>query len=432
MRENFKGTAIYDADIYHKDGHIDGALLLKYLDGIFISGNLGRLDDEINLLENSTYVPEGHKVRISFIKNAVAVFRKEFNDLTHSEQQTPVNLTPFNSTPIQLDEVNYDIFKKLPPMLYRLGSFSNSTSTFLNDFEDMPSLIDKLKVYGFDKKIPLDNPFMFRVMKDVDVHTKNRNFFAYVQDIYFDQPNSGRLTKKTLKTTLENNFNTIAEAVLLPIPHSTRNYYHVLSEMIYGLSRLQYFDSKLPVIYCEDRLNILPEICEKLKIDIKRFYSFNDISGSRIVRGYSLLSANFFWDKNFFNFFKQIRPNVPKNKNIYISRRKSSRPLENENEVEATLANHGFEIIFAENLTFNEQVELFTSTKLLISSHGAGMSNIAFMDKGTTVIEIFTDKAIVEHYYLRSRHNDMRYIPAFAENNNININALLHTIKKVI
>lgn len=430
MRENFKGTGIYNANIYHQDGHVDGGMLVKYLDEVFISGDLKKLDDEIIILENSIHLPEGHKVRINSIKNAVSVFRKEYNELIQEDQQSPVNLIPFNSTPIQLEEINANICKTLPPMLYRLGPFSNSISTFHADFKNSPCLIDKLKVYGFDKKIPSNNPFMFRIMKNVDIHAKNRNFYAYVQDIYFDKTNSGRLTKKTFKTTLSKKYKYIDEAILLPIPHTTRNYYHVLSEMIYSISKLQYFDCHIPVIYCEDRFDILPYICERLQIDFGRFHSFDSVSDTRINRAYSVLSANFFWDKNFYGFFKQICPAGSKpEKNIYISRRKSARPLLNESEVEDILSNHGFDVIFAEDLTFQEQVSVFSSAKTLISSHGAGMSNIAFMNSGTSIVEIFTDKAIVEHFYLRSRHNEMKYMPIFAENNKLETTNLLELLR---
>jgi capsular polysaccharide biosynthesis protein len=76
-------------------------------------------------------------------------------------------------------------------------------------------------------------------------------------------------------------------------------------------------------------------------------------------------------------------------KRIYISRSWAKRrKVANDEEVSTVLADFGFETIFAENLSFAEQVRLFSSTAYLISIHGAGLSNMLFMPAGGRVMEL--------------------------------------------
>ena len=74
---------------------------------------------------------------------------------------------------------------------------------------------------------------------------------------------------------------------------------------------------------------------------------------------------------------------------IYISRGRSSRrTIVNEDEVVDLLREYGFLIVYAEDLSFAEQVSLFSDTSLLVSNHGAGLTNMLFMSAGGNVLEL--------------------------------------------
>ena len=76
------------------------------------------------------------------------------------------------------------------------------------------------------------------------------------------------------------------------------------------------------------------------------------------------------------------------NKRIYISRSLAKRrKVVNDDEVSTILADFGFETVFAENLSFAEQADLFSSVGYLVSIHGAGLSNMLFMPAGGRVME---------------------------------------------
>lgn len=75
---------------------------------------------------------------------------------------------------------------------------------------------------------------------------------------------------------------------------------------------------------------------------------------------------------------------------IWISRSKSSRRhLINEADaIDAINTVCSLEIIYPEDLSFNEQKILYSSVSLAISIHGAALSNMLFMPSGSSVLEI--------------------------------------------
>lgn len=76
-------------------------------------------------------------------------------------------------------------------------------------------------------------------------------------------------------------------------------------------------------------------------------------------------------------------------KKIYISRgRAKYRKIENEAEVLKIVEDAGFEVIFPEDLNFEQQVRLFSQASHLVGIHGAGHTNMMFMPAGSKVMEI--------------------------------------------
>jgi capsular polysaccharide biosynthesis protein len=74
---------------------------------------------------------------------------------------------------------------------------------------------------------------------------------------------------------------------------------------------------------------------------------------------------------------------------IYISRgRARKRRILNEDEVSNVLAEFGFQTIYAEDLSFAQQVEISSQARYLVSNHGAGMTNMLFMPEGSNVLEL--------------------------------------------
>lgn len=73
---------------------------------------------------------------------------------------------------------------------------------------------------------------------------------------------------------------------------------------------------------------------------------------------------------------------------VYISRaRAPKRKVENEEEVVALVREFGYEVFYAEDLTFAEQVSVHARAGRLVSIHGAGLTNMLFMPEGGSVLE---------------------------------------------
>lgn len=74
---------------------------------------------------------------------------------------------------------------------------------------------------------------------------------------------------------------------------------------------------------------------------------------------------------------------------VYISRKNTNkRNISNEVEIIKVLRSYSFEIVFAEELSFYQQQNLFSSTDILVGNHGAGLTNMLFMKPTSKVLEL--------------------------------------------
>jgi capsular polysaccharide biosynthesis protein len=97
---------------------------------------------------------------------------------------------------------------------------------------------------------------------------------------------------------------------------------------------------------------------------------------------------------------------------LYISRSRAKiRKLSNESQVIELLKKHEFEVIYLENMSLMEQIKLFSSAKVVLSVHGAGLANILFCDKRVNVIELFPKDTYetLSHYYRLANYLGMNY-----------------------
>jgi hypothetical protein len=85
---------------------------------------------------------------------------------------------------------------------------------------------------------------------------------------------------------------------------------------------------------------------------------------------------------------------------IYISRPKSAgRQVINEDDVLEALTPFGFVPYTLENISFSDQVRLFSQAEIVVAPHGAGLTNIVFA-QNLTVIELFDSRAIPSFFLL--------------------------------
>jgi hypothetical protein len=87
-----------------------------------------------------------------------------------------------------------------------------------------------------------------------------------------------------------------------------------------------------------------------------------------------------------------IKPSEAKRR-IYVSRGKQfSRRVENEAELIRQLEKHGFETVYFEGMSFEEQVKTLHEAAVLVTSHGANMTNLAWMQEGGKILELLNNR----------------------------------------
>lgn len=106
----------------------------------------------------------------------------------------------------------------------------------------------------------------------------------------------------------------------------------------------------------------------------------------------------------------------PRHRKIYISRALSrGRKIENESDILGVLEAMDFEIVRAEHLSFEQQVKLFYEASHVVAPHGAGMSNIAFCQPGTRVLELGSRLHTNDSFMTISESGDLEHLHLFLE-----------------
>ena len=209
-----------------------------------------------------------------------------------------------------------------------------------------------------------------------------------------------------------NNMEIIENSLILG---SSGNYYH---DLIDFYSKIFSFDSKIDsnidkVIIGKSFLKD-PIITLINKINIqKKLVSINN--ETKIFK-----SSYFVSNKNFLkinNFYRHLflDPNAKQTKNIYISRNDSkNRSITNEKDVVNYLKKFDFEVYELSKISFLEQIKIFCEAKIIVSMHGAGLTNLIFCKPETTVIEIAAD--FYEDYKSSNLDIDLTHFKYFKNN----------------
>ena len=101
---------------------------------------------------------------------------------------------------------------------------------------------------------------------------------------------------------------------------------------------------------------------------------------------------------------------IDKFRKVYISRAKSNhRQIIGENKLIDILSLNGFEIICFEDYSVKQQAELVAEAKVIITAHGAGLSNLIFASPGIKVFEILEGKFVNTNFWLWSNIMDLDY-----------------------
>ena len=110
----------------------------------------------------------------------------------------------------------------------------------------------------------------------------------------------------------------------------------------------------------------------------------------------------------------------PGEERLYITRSKAAkRRIVNEDEIAPIVAGFGFQTVFAEDISFEEQVRLCSRARYIVSNHGAGLTNILFMREGGSVLELRHQSDCINNcYFTLSSALDLNYFYQTCEPHN--------------
>ena len=130
--------------------------------------------------------------------------------------------------------------------------------------------------------------------------------------------------------------------------------------------------------------------------------------------------------KHFNAYFSEVIPG----KKVFISRTGDSRSPLFENELIQLLETNGWKILDAGKLTLAQQISEISSAEVLSGIHGAGLSGVNWMSKGTKLVEIGTDR-FVRCFQRLAILNEIEYSRINYKNDSLGLNISILELKNL-
>jgi hypothetical protein len=124
--------------------------------------------------------------------------------------------------------------------------------------------------------------------------------------------------------------------------------------------------------------------------------------------------------------FVPVRKAYPKNF-VYVSRRNSTRSPVFETKLCYLLESLGWLVAYMENLSLIEQIEIFSSAKVVAGVHGAGLAGIVWMDSSGRVIELGPDR-FVPCYARLAKIVGLKYLRVEFEDTMSDLESVLNSV----
>lgn len=286
----------------------------------------------------------------------------------------------------------------------------------------------------FDIDIVGENSFLLKDDKCLYDMAKMENSDRY--DLRFSSLKSISKNNEALILSSESN-KVIKEGIFL-VGFAAFNYYHLTFEL---LSKLKYIDSELkyvdiPILIDEivfevpqfkqlllsmnkyNREIIYLKKGVKYKIEKLIYPSNNSWLPINVNKGIELENEDFRIAKPGMKYVretiinsKNIAPRCEEDLKIFISRRSQYiLRLINEEQIAEIFQQYGFKTIYPEEMTFDEQVDLFSKAKYVAGTTGAALTNILYCSKGAIFICIIPKEHKFNLYSTISKYLELEPI----------------------
>jgi hypothetical protein len=191
-------------------------------------------------------------------------------------------------------------------------------------------------------------------------------------------------------------YDTVISLVDLYSNSENVNYYHWITDSLFKLECLTHLEERPHILINDNPTQFQLDSLNALGIERDRVIRWTHqraivknlyVAGSRKTR----IGNDFIVSPQAINWIKSKlieKPSPLSFDRVYISRSDASlRQVLNEKELIPMLRSLDFEIITMSEFSFIEQVAIFQNAKVIVTPHGAGLSNIIFSKK-TTVVEL--------------------------------------------
>jgi capsular polysaccharide biosynthesis protein len=203
----------------------------------------------------------------------------------------------------------------------------------------------------------------------------------------------------------------------------SNNYYNLLIRnlpRLFALHQKEYANLKRIKLLIVDQLrgaesHFLAKICpQNVEIEFIRDRHLYEIE-KFVYTPFLTQQSSGYLPKPYLSFFhERVLPKRTRRKKerIFVSREKTAmRRILNENVLFRRLKKLHFKKYILENMSFEDQIELFYDAECVVAPHGAGLTNLIFSDQ-VKVLEIFPFRFVKPTFYYLSKcmGHDYHYV----------------------
>lgn len=258
---------------------------------------------------------------------------------------------------------------------------------------------------------------------------------------YFDNRISLRdvVSEKYFNAGRDNKIDTESE-VIFPLVYWYKSYYHWIADYLPKLRILDKYEketgNKPKILIRNGSASYRTQSLELLGYSKDRIIEWDNddrITSRAIFTNHRRNQADhsrqdYRWLRNQVIDKIDIQEHSQKNEYIYISRQgeKDGKNVHNDRSVigfgkfKKLIESYGFQIVQAEKYSFEEQIQLFNSAKVIMGPHGAGLTNMVFADD-PLVIELFPDSKVIPLFSYLSDVLEFDYQAVVVESENGNL-----------
>lgn len=225
-------------------------------------------------------------------------------------------------------------------------------------------------------------------LRDVDFFPA-KGFLAHRRRVIGDSKTNGALEDRCGLAEIV--VREITEGVWLPLVHQPWNYYHWLLEDLPVIIRAQKAEPSIKLALPAHPPAFVTEALGIIGVDYLTFsrptkFAQVALPGRGIDPGWPHRGDVSLLEK----FGRAVvgDDGAGNIRGVYVSRLFSTRGLDNEEQLEQWARDRGLDVVYAEQLTFVEQVALFAQSSIVVGTHGAGLSSTVFSPPTTPLIEV--------------------------------------------